>query len=49
MMTGEAVLPLTIFGMIEASTTRRPASPCTRKSGATTAMGSLPILQVPTG
>ena len=31
MITGELVLPEMIVGMIEASTTRRPARPCTRR------------------
>ena len=36
-------------GIIEASATRNPSSPCTFKSAPTTALVSLPILQVPTG
>ena len=35
--------------MTEASTTRRPSSPCTRKRASTTARSSSPILAVPTG
>src|SRR5581483_2534567 len=46
MMQGALVLPLVKVGMIDASATRRPAMPCTRSSGSTTAIGSLPILQV---
>lgn len=49
MITGEFVLPETIVGMIEASTMRNLSIPCTRNFGSTTALGSLPILQVPTG
>src|SRR5208282_311793 len=49
MMAGELVLPEVMVGMIEASTTRRPAIPCTRRRSSTTASGSRPILQVPTG
>src|SRR5262249_28166650 len=49
MMQGALVLALTSVGMIEASATRKPASPCTFSLSSTTAMGSLPILQVPTG
>src|SRR6516164_1320650 len=48
MMTGALVLPEVIVGMIEASTTRKPVSPCTRNSSLTTAPGSWPILHVPT-
>ena len=40
MMTGEAVLPDVIRGMIEASTMRRRPSPWTRRSGETTALSS---------
>ena len=37
------------IGMIEASAIRRPAMPWTRSWASTTAIGSDPILQVPTG
>ena len=47
--TGEAVLPETIRGMIEASTIRSPFNLCTRRSAPTTEFGSRPILHVPTG
>lgn len=49
MMVGELVLPEVMVGMIEASTTRSPPSPWTRRRSSTTAMESEPILQVPTG
>ena len=47
----EFVLALMILGIMEASMTRRPSIPLTRKSGVTTVVGSsaLPIRQVPTG
>jgi hypothetical protein len=47
-ITGALVLPEVIVGMIEASTTRKLASPCTCNSSFTTALGSWPILHVPT-
>ena len=46
---GELVLPEVMVGMMEASATRRPARPRTFRRGSTTAVSSLPILQVPTG
>jgi hypothetical protein len=46
---GALVLPDVSVGMIEASATRRPAMPRTRSWASTTAIGSDPILQVPTG
>src|SRR5262245_62453807 len=51
MMVGALVLPPTSVGITEASTTRRPTTPCTRQRLSTTAIGSVPrpILQVPTG
>ena len=48
-ITGAFVLPLTIVGMTDASTMRNPSTPCTRRRASTTAMSSLPILQVPAG
>ena len=49
MIDGADVLPLMSVGMIDASMTRRPPSPWTRSWVSTTAIGSLPILQEPTG
>ena len=49
MIDGALVLPEVSVGMIEASATRKPEMPRTRRRSSTTAFGSLPILQVPTG
>src|SRR5207248_4514776 len=46
---GALVLPDVSVGMIEASAIRRPAIPWTRSWASTTAIGSDPIVQVPTG
>ena len=50
MMAAAWVLALGTMGMIDASATRRPSSPTSFRSGATTVSGSsgLPIRQVPT-
>ena len=37
------------YGITDASTTRRPCTPRTQKSGATTLSSSTPMRQVPTG
>ncbi len=42
-------LQLGTWGIIDESMTRRPCTPMTRSSGSTTALGSIPILQVPHG
>ena len=51
MMLGALVLPVVMLGMTEASATRSPVQPCTRRSGPTTAAGlsAGPMRQVPTG
>src|SRR5204863_7770517 len=49
MIDGALVLPVVTAGMIEASMTRSPSIPMTLRRGSTTAIGSVPILQVPTG
>lgn len=51
MMVGAFRLPLTMLGMMEASTTRSPSTPRTRVFESTTAIGSdgAPILQVQEG
>lgn len=44
------MLPLVTYGIAEASTTRRPSSPCTRMLvGSTTERGSVPIFAVQEG
>lgn len=48
-MVGALVLPDTIDGMIDASTTRKPSMPRTRAAGSTTDAESLPMRHVPTG
>ena len=49
MIDGALVFPDVSVGMTDASATRRPCMPCTRNWSSTTAIGSWPILQVPTG
>ena len=49
MRVGALVLLLGRSGMTDESMTRRPSRPRTFSAGSTTAMSSLPILQVPTG
>jgi len=49
MIDGALVLPEVSVGIIEALATRRPVMPRARSWVSTTAIGSDPILQVPTG
>src|SRR5258708_37344860 len=49
MMVGALVLPDIRSGITEASTTRRPSMPRTRRRWSTTASGSLPMRQVEVG
>src|SRR6056297_1247549 len=49
MIAAALVFPVTMRGMIEASATRNPSIPWTRRRGTTTESSSTPILQVPTG
>lgn len=49
MIVGALVLPDGMRGITDASTTRRRSTPRTRKRLSTTAPGSLPMRQVPTG
>ena len=49
MIVGALVLPLVRNGIADESMTRRPSRPRTFSAGSTTAMSSVPILQVPTG
>ncbi len=49
MTVGAFVLPDVMRGMIDASTTRSPATPRTASRSSTTAASPYPILHVPTG
>jgi hypothetical protein len=49
MIVAALVLPEMTVGMIEASATRSPVTPRTLSSGSTTAIASIPILQVLVG
>jgi len=49
MTVGAFVLPEVIVGMIDASMTRSPRTPRSLSRSSTTAIGSSPILHVPTG
>lgn len=49
MIVGAFVLPLVSVGMMDASATRSPSGPRTRRCGSTTAISSMPNLHVPTG
>ncbi len=49
MIVGALVLPETRSGITDASTTRRPDRPFTRRRSSTTSIGPDPMRQVPTG
>lgn len=49
MIVGEFVLPDVIVGIMDASATRSPERPRSRRRSSTTAMSSLPMRHVPTG
>src|SRR6202012_1565694 len=49
MIVAALVLPETSVGITDASAMRRPAIPWTRRSGPTTAIGPVPIVQVLVG
>jgi hypothetical protein len=49
MMEVALVLPIGNVGITDASDIHNPLMPCSASDGSTTAPGSIPILQVPTG